>query len=592
MSVVSRLALCAVLFPMGALAQPAGSSIASGGGTGSDVGERIAVDPYSGRTAVVGTFQQTATFGSVSVTSADAPAARSDAFVVVYDPDGTALWARRMGTDVFNDFGAGVAFRPAYFSTDGAIYVSGFFTGVATFDGGANPTVTRTTRSDFDAFLAAYSADGDLLWVEQAGGVDQDTGRDVVVDFDGSVYWAGGFTGTATWGQGAAAQTRTSAGSSDGFLARYAPDGTLTWLLTAGGTDSDDLRGVALYPYGGGLVATGTFRGVATFGTLPLQSRGLSDVAVVSVAPFDGAVQWAQQVGGNGSDYARGIAASFTGNVAVAGSFENTILVGTDVLTSAGFSDAFLAVFDAQGTPLAGRRGGGAGFDIANAVSVSPFIDTPTLGGGAFAPFFAVAGYVNGASTFGTTSVSAQGNDAFLAVYRDSVDAPRLLDAVAIGASNSDRGYGVAVGGYVVDVGFPFPIQVTGSFRDTVPFGGSTVTSVGSGDVFVTRSPGCPAYGCPLGVNASPTADAALLNLAVAPNPAREGAVVTVTLAEPAEATLEVVDARGRTVAVVHQGTLAAGITRLALPALAPGPYWVRVTTPGASAVRPLAVVR
>ncbi len=53
------------------------------------------------------------------------------------------------------------------------------------------------------------------------------------------------FTGTATWGTGAAAQTRTSAGSSDGFLARYLPDGTLERLLTVGGSESDDLRAVA-----------------------------------------------------------------------------------------------------------------------------------------------------------------------------------------------------------------------------------------------------------------------------------------------------------------------------------------------------------
>ena len=105
-----RLLPLLVLCPTLALAQPTGSTILSGGGPGGDVGERVASQPYTGHTAVVGTFEQTATFGpGVSVTSADAPAARSDAFVAFYAPDGTALWARRMGTGIFNDFGAGVA---------------------------------------------------------------------------------------------------------------------------------------------------------------------------------------------------------------------------------------------------------------------------------------------------------------------------------------------------------------------------------------------------------------------------------------------------------------------------------------------------
>ena len=156
-------ALLILLAPAFALAQPSGSTILSGGGPASDVGERIAVEPDLEMVAVVGTFEQTAMFGSVTITSADAPASRSDAFVAYYSPDGTVQWARRMGTSVFNDFGAGVAMTRQAPGGPGVVYVSGYFTGVATFDGGANPSATLTTRSDFDAFLAAYSTAGDLM---------------------------------------------------------------------------------------------------------------------------------------------------------------------------------------------------------------------------------------------------------------------------------------------------------------------------------------------------------------------------------------------------------------------------------------------
>lgn len=556
-----------------AVAQPSGSTIGSGGGPGGDIGERVAVAPYTGETAVVGTFEQTATFGpDVSVTSADAPAARSDAFVVFYGADGVARWARRMGTEVFNDFGAGVALSEFVGVGVQRVYVSGYFTGIATFDGGANPDVSLTTRNDFDAFLAAYDADGDLLWVAQAGGGEQDTGRGLAAD-DSGVYWTGSFTGTATWGAGDDAVTRTSAGGSDGFLARFSPDGDLSWVTTVGGPESDDLRAVAPPDWFSGSVrpaVTGTFRSVATFGTIPLSSRGLSDIAVLSVDPWAGEVTWARQVGGNGNDYARGVAQAFDGRIAVAGSFESTILVGTDVLTSAGFSDALLAVFDADGTEVAGHRGGGAGFDIANDVSATPVLDTVTGRVSPLQPAIAVVGYVEDASTFGTTPLSAQGVDGFAAVYLSRPDGVTLEAAYAIGGANSDRAYGASVGGY------DFSLRVTGFFRDAVTFGGESVTSAGSNDVFLASIPLCPTFTCPVLVSGDEgPEDGVRMGVSPNPSPAR----LSLSLASPADATVELVDALGRTVARLHAGSLPAGESVWAPPRLAPGAYWLVART-------------
>ena len=84
------------------------------------------------------------------------------------------------------------------------------------------------------------------------------------------------------------------------------------------------------------------------------------------------------------------------------------------------------------------------------------------------------------------------------------------------------------------------------------------------------------------------------LALRVDGNPVRTQAAVVVTLAAPAEATVALVDARGRQVATLARRALPAGETRLPLPTagLAPGVYWLRLSAAGGQAVRPVTVVR
>ena len=82
--------------------------------------------------------------------------------------------------------------------------------------------------------------------------------------------------------------------------------------------------------------------------------------------------------------------------------------------------------------------------------------------------------------------------------------------------------------------------------------------------------------------------------LAVAPNPVARMARVTVTLAETAHAAVRVVDALGRTVAMLHDGPLAAGDHVLALDAsgLPAGVYAVVATAGGTQRVTRVTIVR
>ena len=570
------------------------------GGPSSDVGEAVATGS-DGAVYVAGTFNGTADFGNgVAATSAG----DSDAFLVKYDADGAAVWARRAGTDVFNDFGEDVAVDPA-----GAVYLAGTFTGVATFDGGTRPDTSVTTFNDFDAFLARYTADGDLDWVRRVGGTEQDVGRAVAVRptsvGDAAVALVGSFTGMAEAGD----TTLVSAGAADAFAAVFSAGGSLVWARSAGGSDSDAAYGAAFSllgdsgpePSGGDLYLGGQFAGVGVFGPgVAVQSAGLGD-AFVARYDAGGTALWASRVGGSGSDYVRGLVLAGEGEVGDAepgfpyvylgGSFTGDILVGNDVLQSAGFTDAFLAAFDADGAALWGRRGGGEGFDFAEDVATFEPYAIPTRRRNTQTPVFLV-GYADEAADFSTADTTvalagAGGQDGFVVAYTagDSPFAPApdlggdLVSAYTVGGPDRDSVTGISP--YSPFFGSrDFNPVLTGVFRGTADFpGAGSVTSTGSNDLFVAELASCPDFFC-LPTSTEPGTDANALALTAAPNPFAASARVTLAVPAAGDARVAVYDVLGRRMAVLHDGPLAAGRHPLALGVgLAPGVYLVRAET-------------
>ena len=195
-------------------------------------------------------------------------------------------WATSAGSsdsDQISDAGSGIATDPR-----GNSYVTGQFFGTATLGAGDNETELDSAGS-FDVFVAKYGPDGTLLWATSAGGgSDTDQGFGIASDARGNSYVTGAFIETATFGAGDNETELTSAGDIDVFVAKYAPDGTLLWATSAGGSDFDQGHGIATDPRGNTYV-TGWFLGTATFGTgdneTELDSAGGFDVFVAKYRP-------------------------------------------------------------------------------------------------------------------------------------------------------------------------------------------------------------------------------------------------------------------------------------------------------------------
>jgi hypothetical protein len=130
-----------------------------------------------------------------------------------------------------------------------------------------------------------------------------DVGQAVAVDSDGNVFVAGMTLGVLDGAQ--------SHGGADGFVSKWAADGTWLWTQQFGTANSDVVHGVAIAPDGDIVIAGRT---AGQYGQEP--ALGAVDAFVARLDP-EGAVRWLHQFGSEGVDYATALAVSRDGAIYV-----------------------------------------------------------------------------------------------------------------------------------------------------------------------------------------------------------------------------------------------------------------------------------
>jgi hypothetical protein len=199
-----------------------------------------------------------------------------DIYIAKFAPSGSVapsapLWSKRYGGT------GGETLYAAGLDTSGNLVLGGVFTKQTDLGGGA----ILGTGFDSDMFLAKYSGiNGSHVWSRallctQGGGP-----RSIRFDSANNPLVCGYFYATCNFG----AQTWTSAGSWDVFVAKYSSSGTPIWSERFGGTNGDDSCGIAVdganYP-----VIAGYFSGSANFGGSTLTSAGGADIFLLRLDP-------------------------------------------------------------------------------------------------------------------------------------------------------------------------------------------------------------------------------------------------------------------------------------------------------------------
>jgi hypothetical protein len=265
-------------------------------------------------------------------------------------------------------------------TADGKKVLTGFASGEVDFGAGKQPTtknaflfVSQHDATGGHVTSARYGDDGTSA-LSFLGRAPQAGGLGVALAANGETIVVGGFAGGIDFGGGILSSTDSwrnmaDAGISDAgttfatscnecnrdiFVLKLDAAGKHVGSARFGGLDSDYATSIALLPNGAGYVIAGAFSATLDLGngvTLTAVSSGFTDAFV---ARFDatGKALWAKAFAGPNNDEATQVVVDAQSNVYVTGSFRGTATLGATELTAPPNSetDAFVVKLDAQGT--------------------------------------------------------------------------------------------------------------------------------------------------------------------------------------------------------------------------------------------------
>jgi len=283
-----------------------------------DYANAVATDS-SGNIYVAGTFEGVIDFGTTNLESFGF----SDGFVAKFDSAGTCVWAQQGFAIDNGDLNA------VTLDTTGNCYVTG--------------------ASDFQLVVLKLDlTTGEIIGGASFSSDDYGRGNGIALDTNGNCFVVGTFSGTLDF----ITTNVTYTTDDNAFLVKLDADFNALWAWQ--GAAADDL---STYGYGVGVAAdavgncyiTGDFSGTFNLSITNLTSLD-SDVYAAKF-DTDGNVLWAWQSGTSdwaGSD--GGIAVDSSNNCVVAGYFQGQFAFGSQTVSNA-TQAAFVARFDTAGNP-------------------------------------------------------------------------------------------------------------------------------------------------------------------------------------------------------------------------------------------------
>lgn len=317
-------------------------------------GRSVDIDAL-GRVLLTATITGTADFGGDNpYTSAGA----QDIVVAAYLADGQHGWSTIYHGPDFQLSTGGV------FTSLGDVILGGIF--VASFNLGP---ATLTSAGSLDIFLARLDSSGAHQWSSRFGDAQAQAIEPLVVlDSQDNILQAGLFLGELDFGGGPLIAPDSTYNL---FVAKLDDDGNHLWSRSFGGA-FQQVHTLAVDPGDRVIFGGYFFDGALDLGGGPFVWAGEGYDSFIAVYDPDGAHVWSRHINGLGSVVVEAVAADAAGNIFVGGSFIGTLDLGGGPLTANPDGTAFLAKFSPAGEHLASVAFNGAGKQYLHDLAVDP----------------------------------------------------------------------------------------------------------------------------------------------------------------------------------------------------------------------------
>jgi len=293
-------------------------------GTGID-GWAVATDP-SGNVFAAGINFGIYPVSLGPLTIPDAGPGSFQCVLVKYDPNGNVLWANasQNGDACLISIAADVSGNSLMFGSFKS----------ASIQFGSH-TLLNPVFPNAQYFLVKYDPSGNVLWAVNTGNAQFNyailggiavvlgTGG-VATDASGYIYVTANFhVPTVTIGGTTLTNADPSGLTNDILLVKYDPAGNVVWARSAGGPGNDEAYGITVTP-AGDIYICGVFGSPSlVFGANTISNTSAGAVAFVARYDPTGSSSWACSSGGNGKEYAVGLASDLSNNVYLTGGLKD-----------------------------------------------------------------------------------------------------------------------------------------------------------------------------------------------------------------------------------------------------------------------------
>lgn len=334
------------------------------GGLGPEIVFDLA-ETSDGRLCATGTFYNEAEFGRAERAVTLSALHTQDIFLACFDHTGQLDKALQFGTRL-GDEPRAIAALPG-----GDVVITGYF---AHEFGAARSGATRASGSA-DVFLSRINPQGEEVWTRRFGGKLADNGAALAVDPEGNILLAGNFQDIITYPVGEKTRKLVSAGGRDAFVLKLDNEGNVLWGRSFGGPGRDEALRVTTGHDGRVLVA-GVFEAEARLAGADhtrLIALGNADAYLLALEE-DGEFAWSRHIAGRNREQVSGLVRDTAGNVYMAGGFLETIVLPDGrSLVSEGSNDIYLIRFDHEGALQWADRLGGKEIDEAFDLAISNY---------------------------------------------------------------------------------------------------------------------------------------------------------------------------------------------------------------------------